>query len=191
MGRTRADDGVDLVDEDDRVVGLAQLVEQLLHPLLELAAELRTGHQRRDVERVETFACDGVGNVARGDPQRESLDDGALAHARFADQDRVVLLAARENLHHAFDLAIAADYGVDFPFTRLFGKVDAEFVEHTAAFGRPLLLLGVVEQMDALFDARLVGRAHAVNLVLDDGRRDVVHFQYVRADGLLVADNKM
>jgi len=39
--------------------------------------------------------------------------------------------------------------------------------------------------------ARFVGRAHAADFVLDDGRRDVVHFQYVRADRLLVADDGM
>ena len=46
----RADDGVDLVDEDDRILGLAQFVDQLLHALLELAAELRARHERRDIE---------------------------------------------------------------------------------------------------------------------------------------------
>ena len=191
LSRPRADDGVDLVDEDDRVVGLAQLVEQLLHPLLEFAAELRASHQRRDVERIEPLARDGVGNVARCDQQREPLDDVALAHARFADQDRIVFLAARKDLHHALDLAFAADHGVDFPFTRLPGQVYAELVEHPAAFGGPLSLLGVVEQADVQLGARFVGRAHAADFVLDDGRRDVVHFQYVRADRLLVADDGM
>ena len=100
-------------------------------------------------------------------------------------------LQARENLHHALDLTFAADHGVDFPFTRLPGQVYAELVEHPAAFGGPLSLLGVVEQADVPLGARFVGRAHAADFVLDDGRRDVVHFQYVRADGLLVADDGM
>ena len=120
---------MDLVDEDDRVVGLAQLVEQLLHPLLEFAAELRARHQRRDVERIEPFARDGVGNVARCDPQREPLDDGALAHARFADQDRIVLLAAREYLDYALDLLLAPHDGVDFALAGHAREVHAEFVE--------------------------------------------------------------
>ena len=191
LRRACTHDGVYLVDEDDRILGLAQFVEQLLHALFEFAAEFRAGHQRRDVERIEPLARDGVGNVARCDPQREPLDDGALAHARFADQDRIVFLAARKDLHHALDLAFAADHGVDFPFTRLPGQVYAELVEHPAAFGGPLSLLGVVEQADVQLSARFVGRAHAADFVLDDSRRDVVHFQYVRADRLLVADDGM
>jgi hypothetical protein len=35
---------------------------------------------------------------------REPLDDRRLADARLADEHRVVLLAAREDLHHALDL---------------------------------------------------------------------------------------
>ena len=50
LGGAGADDGVDLVDEEDRVPVAAQFVEELLHALLELAAELRPGHERRDVE---------------------------------------------------------------------------------------------------------------------------------------------
>ena len=42
-GRAGADDGVDLVDEQDRVRTLAQLVEQRLEALLEVATVLGTG----------------------------------------------------------------------------------------------------------------------------------------------------
>ncbi len=50
LRRTGTDDGVYFIDEDDRIFSLAQLVQELLHALLELAAELRAGDQRRDVE---------------------------------------------------------------------------------------------------------------------------------------------
>jgi hypothetical protein len=43
----------------------------------------------------------------------EALDDGGLADAGLADQDGVVLRAAREDLHHAADLLVAADDGVE------------------------------------------------------------------------------
>ena len=41
------DDGVQLVDEEDHVAGVGHFAEHGLEPLLELAAELRAGHQRR------------------------------------------------------------------------------------------------------------------------------------------------
>ena len=50
FGGTRAHEGVELVDEEDRVVGVAQLLDDLLEPLLELAAVLGARDQRSDVE---------------------------------------------------------------------------------------------------------------------------------------------
>ena len=124
-----AHDGVYLVDEDDRVLGFAQFVQQLLHALLELAAELRARHERRDVEREERLVGDGVGHFAARDAQRKPFDDGALAHAGFADQDRVVLLAAREDLHDAFHLPLASYDGIDAASASFVRKVGAEFFQ--------------------------------------------------------------
>ena len=50
-------------------LGLAQFVEQLLHTLLEFAAELRARHERRYVEREERLVGDGVGHLAACDAQ--------------------------------------------------------------------------------------------------------------------------
>ena len=45
FGRTRADDGVDLVDEgDDLTIRILDFVQDALQALLELATVLRTGH---------------------------------------------------------------------------------------------------------------------------------------------------
>ena len=52
LGRTRADDRVQLVDEhDDLAAGIGDLLEHGLEPILELAAVLRAGDHRADVER--------------------------------------------------------------------------------------------------------------------------------------------
>jgi hypothetical protein len=45
LGRAGADQCVELVDEQDGVVGVAELLDDLLEPLLELAAVLRTGRR--------------------------------------------------------------------------------------------------------------------------------------------------
>ena len=52
-------------------------------------------------------------DVALDDPLGEPLDDRRLADARLADQHRVVLRAAREDLDHAADLVVAADHRVE------------------------------------------------------------------------------
>ena len=57
LGRARADDRVQLVDEEDDLAGgVLDLREHRLQPLLELAAVLRAREQRADVERPHALA---------------------------------------------------------------------------------------------------------------------------------------
>ncbi len=59
-----------------------------------------------------------LGHLARDDALRQPLGDGGLADARLADQHRVVLLAAREDLDDALDLLLAADDRVELALAR-------------------------------------------------------------------------
>ena len=96
LGRAGADDRVELVDEqDDPALGVLDLLEDGLEALLELAAELGAGDQRAEVERDDPLVLEPLGHVAADDPLGEALDDGRLADAGLADQDRVVLGPAR------------------------------------------------------------------------------------------------
>jgi len=87
---------VQLVQEQDHVLGLADLLHHRLQPLLELAAILRAGHEGAEVELQEPLVHEDVGHVVRDDLLREPSNDGRLADARLADQHRVVLRAARQ-----------------------------------------------------------------------------------------------
>ena len=114
LGRAGADDRVQLVDEqDDLALGLGDLLEHGLQPVLELAAVLRAGDQRADVERDHAPVAQRLGHVAGDDALGEALDDRGLADAGLADQHGVVLGAAREHLDHAADLVVAADHRVE------------------------------------------------------------------------------
>ena len=139
LGRARADDGVDLVDEQDVLGRLLELAHDLLHALLELAAVLGPGDEAREVERPDLLAAQDVRHVAPGDELGEALHDGGLAHARVAQDERVVLLAAREDLHDALDLSVAADDGVEPAVGGELGEVAAVLLEHGALVA---LLLG-------------------------------------------------
>ena len=94
FGGTGADDRVQLVDEEDDLAGrVLDLREDGLQPLLELAAVLRAGEERADVERPDALALEALGHVARDDALREPFDDRRLPHAGLADEHRVVLRA--------------------------------------------------------------------------------------------------
>ena len=92
LGCARADDRVQLVDEqDDAAVGRGDLLEHGLEALLELAPVLRARQQRAEVERPDAPLLQALGHVARDDALREPLDNRRLANARLPDQDGVVL----------------------------------------------------------------------------------------------------
>ena len=89
LGRAGPDHGVQLVDEeDDAPVGIGDLLEHRLEPLLELAAVLGAGDERPHVEGHETLVGEPFGDVAAHDALGESFDDGRLADPGLADEDR-------------------------------------------------------------------------------------------------------
>ena len=114
LGGAGADDGVQLVDErDDLALGVGDLLQHGLQPLLELAAVLGPGHHRRQVEGDEPLVLQALGHVAVDDAPGQALDDGRLADAGLADQHRVVLGAPGQHLDRAADLVVAADDRVE------------------------------------------------------------------------------
>ena len=114
LGRARPHDGVHLVDEgDDLALGVGDLLEDGLQPLLELAPVLGAGHHRAQVEGHDAAVLEPLGDVALDDAAGQALDDGGLAHARLADEDGVVLGAAGEDLDDPADLLVAADDRVE------------------------------------------------------------------------------
>src|SRR3546814_12948551 len=107
---------VQLVDEqDDLALVLGQVVEHRLEPLPELAAKLGAGDQRAHVQRQHALAAQAFGYPVVDDALRQSSDDRGLAHARFADQHRVVFVPALQHLAGLADLLFTADYRVALP----------------------------------------------------------------------------
>src|SRR5262249_28817532 len=192
LGGARADEVVELVDEQDDVAALGDLLHHLLEALLELTAVLRAGDERSKVERVDLLALEDVGDLVAADARGESLDDGRLADARLADQHRVVLRAARQDLHHALDLGLAADDGVELPLGGELRQVAAELVEEL----RALRLLARRATLALL--AAAGAREHADDLVADllgvgveveqDPRRDALVLAHEAEQDVLGAD---
>ena len=130
LGLARADHGVDFIDEEDDLAGgLGDFLEHGLEAFLEFTAELGAGDERGEIERDDFLVLERVRHVAADDALREALDDGGLADARFADEDRIVLRAAGKDLDGAADFGIAADNGIELVLAREFGEVAAIFLE--------------------------------------------------------------
>ena len=149
LGRTRADEGVQLVDEQDDGLVLHDLGDDALEAVLEVTAVLGAGHEGGHVERPDVAAAEHLRDVAGDDALRQALDDGRLADAGLADEQRVVLGAASQDLHDALGLVVAADDGVELALAGKLREVAA-----VLAKGGTLLVL-------SLLRAEAHGQAHA------------------------------
>ena len=176
------DEIVQLVDEQDDVAALGDLLHHLLQALLELAAVLRAGDQSGQVERVDLLALEQLGHLVRRDALGEALDDGGLADARLTDQHRIVLGAARQDLHHALDLVLAADDRVELALLGQLGQVAPELVEQLR---RLRLLAGGSTARTLLAATR--AREHADDLVADLLGVSVEVEEDARGDSLVLA----
>ena len=130
LRRAGTDDRVELVDEEDDLPrGALDLLQDRLETFLELAAVLRPREQRADVERPDALAFQALRYVTRDDSLREALDDRRLADAGVADEDRIVLRTAREDLDHATDLLVSPDHRVELALLGRLRQVAAELLE--------------------------------------------------------------
>ena len=115
------------VDEDDGVLILHQFFHDGLEALFELAAILGAGDDERKIESKDALVGQEGRDFAVGDALRESFDDGGLADAGLADQNRIVLRAAAENLDDAIDFAVAADQRIELAVHGGLSQVAGEF----------------------------------------------------------------
>ncbi len=129
-GTTGADEGVGFVDEqNDRLGAGLHLVDHRAQTLFELALHAGAGLQQADIQRAQLHILQRRRHVAARDALREPFHHRGLADAGFADQDRVVLAAAHQDVDHLADLVVAADDRVQLAFARLGGEVGGEFLQ--------------------------------------------------------------
>ena len=146
----RADKRVHLVDEEDDVaLRRRHLVQHGLQTLFEITAIFGPRNQRAHIQSHELLVAQGFRHVAVHDAQRKALGNRGFPHARLADQHRVVLGAARQHLHGAANLLVAADDRVDLATGCRLGQIAGVFVQG----------------LHRLFGGGTVGRAALAHLV--------------------------
>ncbi len=135
FGRSGAHQGVQLIDEDDGVLILHQLLHDGFQPLFELAAIFRAGDDERKIESQDALVGQERRHVAIGDALGQAFHDGGFADARLADQHRIVLGAAAQDLHHALQLVIAADQRIERAIHGGLREIAAELGQQRAFLG--------------------------------------------------------
>ena len=110
FGLAGANDGMQFVDEEnDLSFGGGYFFKDRLEPFFELATELSAGDEGAHVECDDLLFLNPFGDVAADDAVGKTFGNGRFADAGFADEHRVILGAAREDLNDPADLFIAAD----------------------------------------------------------------------------------
>src|SRR5262249_55884335 len=99
--------------EENRVLFFREPIENLLDALFEVAAISRAGHERAKIEREDTRPLQDIRNLTLMDAQREPLSERRLSYTRLTNEQRVVLAAAAEHLHHPLDLERSSDERID------------------------------------------------------------------------------
>ena len=187
-GRTGADHGVDLVDEQHCVRIVDQLLQDRLQALLEIAAILGAREQRAHVERVDGALGEQFGHAALDDAARQALGDRGLADARLADQQRVVLAPPAKRLDDALELPVAADQRVDLAGERQRVEILGVIVERAVGRLGLALLLGFLL---ALGGVRLRRLGDAVRDVIDHVQpRDALLLEEVDRVGILLSEDR-
>src|SRR6266853_1707883 len=158
LGLARSHHRMQLVDKDDgAALVLRKLLQHGFQALLEFAAVLGAGKERRHVERERALPLERFGHFLVDDALREALDDRGLSHAGLADEHRVVLGAALQDLDHAADLVVAPDHRVELARARPLGEIERVFLQRlAAAFGFLAAdRLAAANRLDRLIDRLL------------------------------------
>ena len=135
LGRARADDRVQLVDEENHIPRSLHLVQDALDALFKVAAVLCAREHGRQVHTHNTLVAQVLGHVAVRNALRQPLGHRRLADAGLADEHGVILAAAREDLDGALDLPVAADDRVHLPAGCQLREVAAVLVERFRVSG--------------------------------------------------------
>ena len=157
FGLAGADHGVQFIDEQNYLAFLlGQIREHRLQALLEFAAKFRACNERTHVERENALVAQAFRHLAVDDALCQALDDGSLADPGFADEHRIVLGSALQDLNRAADLIVAADDRIEFPLGGAFRKIDAVLLQRLAVlFGPRVLHFGAAANfLDRLLQRR-------------------------------------
>eukprot|EP00906_Rhabdomonas_costata_P004958 RCo007437 len=130
--RPGADQGVQLVNEQNGVVALHGIPDDTLETLFELPAELRPGHQPREVQREDLLVLDRVRYFSLDNLLRQSFHNSSLADAGFTDQHRVILGSSSKDLKAPLNGILTTNHWVQLAILSGSGEVPGVLLQELA-----------------------------------------------------------
>src|SRR5262245_41647832 len=117
---------MELVDEQNDVLGTANLIHDGFDALFELSTVLSARHHQRQVQRNYPFIPEQFGHVTGGNFLCQTFHNRSLADSCFSEQHGIVLSAPAENLNNALDLALSPNDRIHFALASYFSQITAK-----------------------------------------------------------------
>ncbi len=132
-------------EKDDRRGRRLDLFDQPFQTIFKFSLDASPGLEEGKIERANGYVFQRWRDVASGDTQRKPFDDGSLADACLAGENRIVLTAASENVNDLADLVVAAEHRIHLSRTRIGSEINSELIQilrftaarSTSRCGRP------------------------------------------------------
>ena len=123
-------DGVQLIDKkDDPPVTVLHFFQHCLQPFLEFTPVLGSRHQGSHVQGEDGLLLQSFRHVPPDDPLGQAFYHGSLAHARLADEHRVVFSLPGQDPDHIPDLCVPADHRIQLLIPGPLHQVGTIFIQ--------------------------------------------------------------
>ena len=129
------------IDEENDILGPADLGHHSLDSLFKLAAVLGSGNHHRQVEDYNSPSPENFGDTAADNVLRKTFDNRSFSDARLAKKDGIVLGSTAQDLDHALDLIMTPDNRVQLALSCQLGQIPAKGIEGRC-LGTALLSFG-------------------------------------------------
>ena len=142
-------------------LGLFNFVEDSLKSLLKLASELGSCNQGTHIQCEYGFVLQSLRHVSVKNSLGQTLHNCSLAHAGFADENRIVLCSSGKNLNCMSDFGVSADYRIQLSLPCHLNKVSAVLCQCVIALfrilrGYSLISADLVQSIQETFHSNAV-----------------------------------
>ena len=120
---------MNLVNKQNAIGIVFEGLEYALQALLKITAIFSTGKQCAHVQRVDRGIGQNIGYLTFGNAPCQTFRNGGFTYTGLANQQWIIFAATAKYLHHALDLTIAPNKGVDLALARHHIQVLSELIQ--------------------------------------------------------------
>ena len=126
---------MNLIDDQNDIAAFLYLADKALHSAFELAAELGTGNQCRQIQQEYFLILQFIRDISFRNPLCQAFRDSRLTDTGLTNQAGIILLPTVEDLDHPFRFHISTDHLIQLSLPGTGGQI------HTVGIQELMLLI--------------------------------------------------